>query len=128
MANGVKVVRSLIGITILLILLAGCSVNTRQPLNPESIISEGEFLYVENCSGCHQSDGGGWAHLYPNLAGNPIVTLHDPEPVVVTVLNGQGSMPSFRGRLTSEEIASIISYIRNSWGNEAPAITSKHVK
>ena len=123
------VLRNLMGVSVglALLLLAGCAIDTTRPLNPEEVIREGETLYVENCSGCHQSDGRGWAHLYPNLAGNPIVTLHDVEPMVVTVLNGQGSMPAFRTRLSSEEIAAILSYIRNSWGNEAPAITAKHV-
>jgi mono/diheme cytochrome c family protein len=40
---------------------------------------------------------------------------------------GQGSMMGFHDKLTSQEIAAILSYIRNSWGNHAPAISFRQV-
>lgn len=118
---------SVLGVLSLLV-LAACTVDTSRPVNPEPLISDGETLYWEQCSECHQVDGEGWSHIYPSLAGNPIVTLHDPAPLVVTVLNGQGSMPGFRGQLTSEEIAAILSYIRNAWGNSAPAVVPRQAQ
>ena len=62
----------------------------------------------------------GWSTLYPRLAGNPIVTLHDPSPVIETVTYGQGSMMAFKDKLSGDNIAAVLSYIRNAWGNEAP--------
>jgi mono/diheme cytochrome c family protein len=91
------------------------------------VISSGQRLYVEFCAECHQTDGTGWSDLYPRLAGNPIVTLHDPEPIIDTVTYGQGSMMGFHDKLTSQEIAAILSYIRNAWGNHAPAVSFRQI-
>ena len=115
---------SLILITLI---LAACNSHTERPPEPEKVISSGQHLYVEFCAECHQTDGTGWSDLYPRLAGNPIVTLHDPEPIIDTVTYGQGSMMAFHDRLTSQEIAAILSYIRNSWGNHAPAVSFRQI-
>jgi mono/diheme cytochrome c family protein len=91
------------------------------------VINAGQRLYLEFCAECHQTDGSGWSDLYPRLAGNPIVTLADPEPIIDTVTYGQGSMMGFHDKLTGEEIASILSYIRNAWGNHAPAVSFRQI-
>jgi alcohol dehydrogenase (quinone), cytochrome c subunit len=121
--------RKLIGLCVLLValLLAACNTHTERPPEPEKVIKTGEMLYLEYCAECHQEDGTGWSTLYPRLASNPIVTLHDPEPIIDTVAYGQGSMMAFHDRLTSEEIASILSYIRNAWGNHAPAVSFRQI-
>ena len=108
-------------------LLAACNTHTERPPEAQKVIHSGEMLYVEFCAECHQVDGTGWSNLYPRLAGNPIVTLHDPEPIIDTVAYGQGSMMPFHDRLTSQEIAAILSYIRNSWGNHAPAVSFRQI-
>jgi alcohol dehydrogenase (quinone), cytochrome c subunit len=69
----------------------------------------------------------GWSTLFPRLAGNPLVTLHDPEPVIVTVTYGQGSMTGFNQKLSSDDIASVISYIRNAWGNQAAPVSPRQI-
>jgi mono/diheme cytochrome c family protein len=65
--------------------------------------------------------------LYPRLAGNPIVTLNDPEPIILTVTYGQGSMMGFQNKLASDDIAAVLSYIRNAWGNQAPAVSGRMI-
>ncbi len=122
-------IRRCLGLTLLLggWLLAACNAHTEVPVNGEGLIGHGEILYLEHCAECHQVDGQGWSTLYPRLAGNPIVTLHDPEPIIVTVTYGQGSMPSFQKRLTTQEIAAILSYIRNAWGNQAAPVSSRQI-
>jgi alcohol dehydrogenase (quinone), cytochrome c subunit len=109
------------------LILASCNTHTERPPEPEKVIRTGEMYYVEFCAECHQKDGTGWSDLYPRLAGNPIVTLHDPEPLIDTVAYGQGSMMGFHDRLKSEEIAAILSYIRNAWGNHAPAVSFRQI-
>jgi mono/diheme cytochrome c family protein len=89
---------------------------------PAEEIREGETVYLTNCSRCHQIDGSGFARLYPNLAGNPIVILHDPDPTIEIVLNGRGGMPAFRDSLGPQELAQVISYIRTAWGNDASPV------
>jgi mono/diheme cytochrome c family protein len=109
-------------------LFAACApTRTDLPPDPQRLVDGGAMLYVERCSECHQMDGQGWSHLYPRLAGNPIVTLHDPSPIIATVLYGQGSMPAFRDELKAEQIAAILSYIRNAWGNHADAVSPRQI-
>jgi alcohol dehydrogenase (quinone), cytochrome c subunit len=110
------------------IIVTACNTRTERPPNAQELISHGEVLYVEYCAECHQVDGQGWSTLFPRLAGNPIVTLHDPEPIIVTVSYGMGSMPPFYHKLNSKQIASILSYIRNAWGNEAAPVSPRQIK
>lgn len=115
-------------IMLLLTACAGETFDTSFIHQPDDLISKGENIYLENCSRCHNLDGGGLSRIFPNLAGNPLVTLHDPIPVIETVLNGQGSMPGFKNSLTAEELAAVISYIRNTWGNEASVVFPKQTR
>src|SRR4051794_21205166 len=91
-------------------LLAACDSQTERPPNAQELMTKGQLIYVEYCAECHQMDGSGYSTLYPRLAGNPIVTLNDPEPIIVTVLYGQGSMTGFREKLTSFEVAAVLSF------------------
>ena len=108
-------------------ILTACNTHTERPPNPQDLINQGQQIYLEFCAECHQVDGMGWSTLYPRLAGNPIVTLHDPEPIIVTVSYGQGSMMSFREKLNNQQIAAVLSYIRNAWGNQAPAVADRQI-
>ncbi len=117
-----------VGLAVLMALtLAACNAHTERPPSGDALMEQGQGLYVEFCAECHQTDGTGWSTLYPRLAGNPIVTLHDPEPIIMTVKYGQGSMMPFRARLGSEEIAAILTYIRNSWGNHAAPVAPHQI-
>src|SRR4051812_6997065 len=97
------------------LILSACNGHPEQPPNPQQLISRGQQVYLEQCAECHQLDGSGYSNLYPALAGNPLVTLHDPEPVILTVTYGQGSMMSFRSKISGDDIAAVLSYIRNAW-------------
>jgi len=118
---------SYLGVLLISFLLSSCNTHTERPPDADRLIRRGQNLYVRNCSACHQPDGMGWSTLFPRLASNPIVTLHDAEPLIDTVTYGQGSMPGFRETLTSHEIAAILSYIRNAWGNHAPAVSHRQI-
>ena len=118
-------------VVVLLLLLPACAgetFDTSFAHHPDDLISNGESVYLENCSRCHQLDGQGFPRIYPNLAGNPLVTLHDPAPAIETVLNGQGTMPGFKNSLSHEQTAAVISYIRNAWGNEASVVFPKQTR
>ena len=114
------------GLVMLLVLAAlnACAPGT----DDEELIAAGEELYTNSCARCHQPDGEGFAPIYPHLAGNPLVTLHDPDPVIEIVLEGSGGMRGFRNTMDQEELAQVISYIRNAWGNEASTVTPTRVK
>jgi mono/diheme cytochrome c family protein len=120
----------LIGIALLLAgLISACTAHSERPdpSQAQVLIEEGKTLYLEQCAECHQVDGSGWSTLYPRLAGNPIVTLHDPAPIIETVTYGQGSMMSFQYKLRVDEIAAVLSYIRNAWGNHAPPVSPHQI-
>lgn len=109
------------------LILSACNTHTERPPNPQELYNQGQQIYLEFCAECHQVDGMGWSTLFPRLAGNPIVTLHDPEPIIDTVLYGQGSMMSFREKINNQQIAAVLTYIRNSWGNQAPAVSDRQI-
>ena len=82
--------RVLLLILLCLLSLAACTEPTE-----EERVAQGEQVYISQCSHCHQPEGQGYAQVFPPLAGNPIVTLHDPVPTIEIVLHGRGAMPSF---------------------------------
>lgn len=84
-------------------------------------------LFSNNCAACHQSQGQGVAGAFPALAGDAYV-MSDPATLIGLILHGRGGMPSFEDGLTSEEIAYVLSYVRNSWGNEASLISTEMVE
>jgi mono/diheme cytochrome c family protein len=110
------------------LILSACNSHTERPDHPEQWVAHGQQIYLEYCAECHQTDGTGYSTLYPRLAGNPIVTLHDPAPIIETVKYGQGSMMAFGEKLTTDDIASVLSYIRNAWGNQAPAVSTRQIQ
>ena len=94
----------------------------------------GARLYEAQCAQCHGKQGEGQADAYPALAGNRAVQMTLSNNLVLTVLQGgygpatQGrpqphGMPPFVLALSDAELASVLSYIRNAWGNQAPALS-----
>jgi mono/diheme cytochrome c family protein len=88
----------------------------------------GQSIYVANCAPCHQLNGEGRLNRFPALNGNAFVTARQPQPLIQTVLSGRGGvMPGFAPTLADQEIAAVLSYIRNAWSNSAPAIDANQV-
>jgi len=98
----------------------------------------GALLYLDNCAACHRPDGRGYEGVFPSLAGNPIVEADNPLSLVSIVLLGsetsrtsmtpaQFAMPAFAWRLTDQDAADIVSFIRSSWGNDAKSIEAPKV-
>ncbi|HXO17412.1 MAG TPA: cytochrome c [Candidatus Dormibacteraeota bacterium] len=106
--------------------------------NPASA-SDGAVIYLANCASCHQADGRGVPGAFPPLAENPVVTGNPIAAIAIVknglegriVVNGQtysGIMPRWKGLMTDEQIASVISYIRSSWKNHAPGVSISDVE
>jgi len=100
-------------------------------------MAEGRVLYREHCAECHGDDGQGDTGA-PALAGNRAVTMDDPVNVAnmirmggfppATAGNPQPyGMPPFHG-LSERELAALVSYIRGSWGNDAPPVTGTNLR
>jgi alcohol dehydrogenase (quinone), cytochrome c subunit len=98
----------------------------------------GATVYTGTCANCHGFDGKGFAPYTPALAGNPIVLDNDPSSLINLVLNGSNPlvvkgtpdayrMPQFRQQYSDQEIADVVTFIRNGWGNQAPTVTAAQV-
>ena len=87
----------------------------------------GERLFLENCAECHQPDGMGIPNIYPALAGNELV-LGSGVDVALMLIIGRGEMPSFDGAISSEDMATIINYVRISFGNQGTLIDSEIIE
>jgi mono/diheme cytochrome c family protein len=99
----------------------------------------GGAIFVDTCSACHTRTGAGIEHLFPRLAGDAIVLQADPTTLVRIVLTGvrgagtdawptSPAMPSFGYRLDDGQVAAVVTYIRNSFGNAAPAVDAELVR
>ncbi|WP_208656469.1 MULTISPECIES: cytochrome c oxidase subunit II [Halomonadaceae] len=83
------------------------------------LMERGEAVYRSICASCHQQEGQGMPPAFPALAGNDHI-LEDTEWHIETVLNGVSgtAMPAFRSNLNPVELAAVITYTRNAWGND----------
>ena len=84
----------------------------------------GRGIYESNCVACHQAGGVGTPPSFPALASN--ARLRDLDSIVRLVRQGQGAMPAF-AKLSTDEIAALATYIRNTWGNTFGAVASDQV-
>lgn len=85
----------------------------------------GASIFAKNCAACHGVTGEGG--VGPALARNPHVNIDNPNVMLTTILQGRNLMPSWRGQLAAGDIASVATFIRSSWGNNAPAVTVEEV-
>jgi len=95
----------------------------------EELIAKGETLYATNCAACHQANGQGLPGAFPALAGGPLTT-GPVEGHLDIVMNGKSgtAMASYKALLNDADMAAIISYERNAWGNDAGIIQPAAVK
>ncbi|POA84061.1 Cytochrome c, mono-and diheme variants [Pseudomonas sp. NFPP10] len=93
----------------------------------------GAAVYIDNCAACHRTDGHGYTRVFPALAGNPVLQSADATSLIHIVLKGGTlpathsapstfTMPAFAWRLSDQEVADVVNFIRSSWGNQASAV------
>ncbi|CAM4172273.1 cytochrome c oxidase subunit II [Vreelandella rituensis] len=85
----------------------------------QELMARGETVFESICASCHQSEGQGAPPAFPALAGNERL-IEDLEWHAQTVIDGVSgtAMPSFRNTLNPVELASVVTYTRNAWGND----------
>ena len=99
----------------------------------------GAAVYIDNCAACHRTDGNGYTRVFPALAGNPVLQSDDPTSLIHIVLKGGTlpathtapstfTMPAFDWRLSDQEVADVVNFIRTSWGNQAGEVKATDVK
>jgi len=96
----------------------------------DELMAKGEEKYNSNCASCHQASGEGVPPTFPALKGSPITTGADQLAEHLNiVLNGKNAMPSFAAGLNDLDLAAIITYERNAWGNSTgDVVQPKQVK
>jgi mono/diheme cytochrome c family protein len=98
----------------------------------------GGAIYKDQCSACHGTDGKGVDRLFPAVASSSMARADDPTSVIRIVLRGARSvatnkeptapgMPSYGSQLSDGQVAAVLTYIRNSWGGAAPAVSASDV-
>ena len=78
----------------------------------------GERLYRKRCAGCHLSTGNGQLSIGAPALKNSAVATGPAKGLMETVLFGRATMPAFRKSINDADVALILSYVRNAWGNQ----------
>ena len=111
---------------------------TVMPDRQQEIMLAGAKLYENHCAACHQADGKGVEGIYPALAGSASVRMAGGMNAIHLVLSGGFApstagnprpygMPPFGQALNDAEVASVLSYVRNSWGNTGNLVSQVEV-
>ena len=92
------------------------------------LMTKGAAVYAANCVACHQANGKGVPGAFPALDGSKLVT-GPADPQLALVLNGKTgtAMPAWK-QLSDTDIAAVVTYTRNSWGNKAGDVLPAAVK
>jgi mono/diheme cytochrome c family protein len=96
----------------------------------------GQSIYDSQCAVCHGAAGRGMPPNYPPLAGNQSIQMESAVNPIRMVLNGgfppgtignpmPYGMPPFAQRLSDDEVAAVVTYIRLSWGNRGTAVSAR---
>lgn len=106
---------------------------------PPEIFEKGKTVYATTCGACHQANGEGLPGQFPPLVGSDWVLAKDPSRIIRIVLNGASGpievngtswnnvMVPWKDVLQDDDIAAILTYIRNDWGNTAPQVKPEDV-
>lgn len=107
-----------------------------KPVDPrDTVFFRGAKVYTDQCADCHGRRGEGQPGAYPALAGNRAVTMPVATNVIRAVLSGGFApatagnprpygMPPFAQSLGDADIAAVVTYVRNSWGNAAAPVSA----
>lgn len=105
----------------------------------DPVMKAGQAIYGDSCAACHSEDGRGVPEMFPALRADPAVRAGDPLSLIRAVLDGAKSaaaeraptgpgMPSYAWQLSDEQIAAVLTYVRNAWGNAAGAVSRADVQ
>lgn len=105
----------------------------------DSAMVAGKNIYADRCSACHTPSGMGQEGLFPRLADSALINQPNATSLIRVVLAGSRpvatdskptapSMPSFDANMSDTDVANVLTYIRNSWGNAAAPVSASDVK
>lgn len=112
------------------------------PTTGPNVLATGERIYGMSCGSCHQASGSGQAGTFPPLARSEWVNEPDPARLIRIALVGAQGPITVNGQewnlvmsanantfnLSDEDVAAVLSYVRQAWGNKAPIVKQEEVK
>jgi mono/diheme cytochrome c family protein len=116
--------------------ILGSNTPAHAPVDPLQL---GRRIYIQICQACHQENGQGLPAQYPPLSQSDWVQARSTARVIRIVLNGLNGpiqvndqsfdnlMPAWRDTLSDTEIAAVLTYVRQEWGNRATAVKPEEV-
>ncbi|HRN56971.1 MAG TPA: cytochrome c [Agriterribacter sp.] len=127
-----------VNVVIAALLFVLLSLDMDQTKPPPAVMEKGKAIYGKECLGCHQPDGLGVPGVNPSLAQTEWV-LGPKGRLIKIVVNGLTDPIETDGdifhdpspphlHLTNQEVADVLTYVRNSFGNKASAVTAREVK
>jgi mono/diheme cytochrome c family protein len=101
-------------------------------------MTAGGAIYGDQCSACHGLNGTGTPFLFPSVAGSSIVRSEDAGSAIRIIMGGARSvgtaseptapgMPAYGRLLDDEQVAAVLTYMRNTWGSTAPTVSPSEV-
>lgn len=120
--------------------LGGSALAKPQPLAAaHQQMVRGKHVYEVNCVACHDTGGQGVSTMVAALANSPGMQSPHVDSLLRTVLVGDrgavtkdnptgAAMPAFAWKLTDDDVAAVLTYTRNAWGNAAPAVSASAVR
>lgn len=114
------------------------STKSSAPLNTADLTEKGKQIFTTTCQACHQASGAGIPGAFPPLDGSEWVAGSAQQMAAIVLHGIQGeitvkgqkfnsNMPTFKDQLSSEDIAAVITYVRQAWSNKASALTPETV-
>ena len=105
------------------------SENPNKKWTADELKALGEKVYAANCAACHQATGKGMPPAFPALDGSKVATGAKAAQIALVLGGKQGTAMASFARLSDSELAGVITYTRNSWGNKTgEAIQPAEVK
>ncbi|MGH8145669.1 MAG: c-type cytochrome [Rhodanobacteraceae bacterium] len=104
----------------------------------KNLMTLGGDVYADDCTACHMDHGQGLARVFPPLKGSSAIQAANADTLIRVVLGGADvpatqsrptglKMPAFNDKLDDAQIAALLTYIRNAWGNHASAVSNSEV-
>ena len=102
------------------------------------MMAAGRAIYRDQCAACHELDGSGVPDLFPALRAAPSVRAEDPASLIRVLIDGAKTastdkaptgpgMPSYAWQLNDSQMAAVLTYVRNSWGNAAAPVAESAI-
>jgi nitrite reductase (NO-forming) len=103
------------------------------------LMSKGQKVYTEYCKTCHQANGQGMPNVYPPLAKSDYITSMPRKTIATEVVNGKtgkvkvngkeynGVMAPLPAKYTDADVAAVLTYVYNSWGNPGGVWSAKEI-